>query len=95
VVPVLHRTKRQENSKEDTSEVKVKTFNEDIELYLNPTEGILAGKNTPVWTVKSNPQAPEGLQYEQVPWVRLDLRSATCTKSIKDTKSSIIFCYRP
>ncbi|KAH0954743.1 hypothetical protein HN011_007969 [Eciton burchellii] len=68
VVPVLHRTKRQENSKADASEVKVNTFNENIELYLNPTEGILAGKNTPVWTVKSNPKAPEGLQYEQVSW---------------------------
>jgi len=80
VVPVLHRTKRQENSKADASEIKVNTFNENIELYLNPTEGILAGKNTPVWTVKSNPKAPEGLQYEQVSWVRLDLRTSTGTR---------------
>ncbi|XP_026831024.1 A disintegrin and metalloproteinase with thrombospondin motifs 1 [Ooceraea biroi] len=64
VVPVLHRTKKQEDS--DVSEVKVKAFNDEVKLYLNPTEGILASKNTPVWTVKSNPEASEGLQYEQV-----------------------------
>lgn len=70
MVPVLHRTKKEENPEKEVPEVKLKVSNENIKLYLNPTEGTLASKNTPVWTVKSNPQASEGLQYEQVPWVR-------------------------
>ncbi|KAG5346299.1 VMP03 metalloproteinase, partial [Acromyrmex charruanus] len=67
VVPVLHRISKNEEMKENINELKIKVFNDDVNLYLNPTEGILASKNTPVWTVSSNPEAPEGLQYKQVP----------------------------
>ncbi|KYN38971.1 A disintegrin and metalloproteinase with thrombospondin motifs 1 [Trachymyrmex septentrionalis] len=67
VVPVLHRMSKDEEMKENINELKIKVFNDDVNLYLNPTEGILASKNTPVWTVSSNPEAPEGLQYKQVP----------------------------
>ncbi|KYN19029.1 A disintegrin and metalloproteinase with thrombospondin motifs 1 [Trachymyrmex cornetzi] len=67
VVPVLHRMSKNEEMKENITELKIKVFNDDVNLYLNPTEGILANKNTPVWTVSSNPEAPEGLQYKQVP----------------------------
>jgi len=52
------------------SELNMKVFNDDVKLYLNPTEGILASENTPVWTVSSDLQAPERLQYKQVPNVR-------------------------
>ncbi|KAG5323420.1 VMP03 metalloproteinase, partial [Pseudoatta argentina] len=67
VVPVMHRISKNEEMKENINELKIKVFNDDVNLYLNPTEGILASKNTPVWTVSSNPEAPEGLQYKQVP----------------------------
>lgn len=69
MVPVLHRMSKDEEMKEDINELKIKVFNDDVNLYLNPTEGILANKNTPVWTVSSNPEAPEGLQYKQIPKV--------------------------
>lgn len=45
----------------------VKTFNQDIQLHLNPTEGYLVSENTPVWSVRSNQEAPEGLQYTLMP----------------------------
>ena len=67
MVPVLHSMSKE--MKENINELKIKVFNDDVNLYLNPTEGILASKNTPVWTVSSNPEAPEGLQYKQVPKV--------------------------
>jgi len=73
-MPVLHRVTKRDN-KENTNEVKLKVFNDDVKLYLNPTEGILASTNTPVWTVSSNPEAPEGLQYKQVSKVRVSLNS--------------------
>ena len=66
-MPVLHRMSKE--MKENINELKIKVFNDDVNLYLNPTEGILASKNTPVWTVSSNPEALEGLQYKQVPKV--------------------------
>ncbi|KAL0123318.1 hypothetical protein PUN28_005686 [Cardiocondyla obscurior] len=67
VVPVLHRTVKEDDSKEATNELKLKVFNDDVRLYLNPTEGILASENTPVWTASSDSEAPEGLQYKEVP----------------------------
>lgn len=71
VVPVQHRFTKQEDSDDEASELKLRAFNEDIKLYLNPTEGILASKNTPVWFAKSKPEAPEGLHYSQIPQVGL------------------------
>ncbi|XP_077255769.1 A disintegrin and metalloproteinase with thrombospondin motifs like [Temnothorax americanus] len=66
VVPVSHRLVKND-VKKATNELKLKVFNDDVKLYLNPTEGILASENTPVWTVSSDSEAPEGLQYKQVP----------------------------
>ncbi|XP_043260356.1 venom metalloproteinase 3-like [Colletes gigas] len=45
----------------------IKTFNKNIKLSLNPIEGYLASVDTPLWTVKSDQQAPEGLQYTLIP----------------------------
>lgn len=72
VVPVLRRLKKKLGAKheETTSEIELKAFNESVRLYLNPTEGILASEDTPVWTVTSDSEAPEGLLYKQVPSVR-------------------------
>lgn len=52
-----------------TRKMYMNTFNHDIELTLNPSEGYLASEDTPLWTVKSNKQAPEGLQYTLIPKV--------------------------
>lgn len=69
-MPVLHRmNKRQTN--ENGTEVKIKAFEHDLELYLRPTEGILASEKTPVWSVISDPSSPEGIRYKKVPHVRL------------------------
>ncbi|EFN68351.1 A disintegrin and metalloproteinase with thrombospondin motifs 1 [Camponotus floridanus] len=69
VVPVLRRLKKKLGAKheDNTSEIELKAFNESVRLYLNPTEGILATEDTPVWTVTSDSEAPEGLLYKQVP----------------------------
>lgn len=53
------------------SEVKLTAFSEDLNMYLYPTEGILAGRNTPVWTAMSDPKSPEGVKYNKVPGVSL------------------------
>lgn len=68
MVPVLHRVVKKDGSK--GTELNLKVFNDDVKLYLNPTEGILASEKTPVWTASSDSQAPEGLQYKEVPKVR-------------------------
>ncbi|KAL6256855.1 hypothetical protein P5V15_011790 [Pogonomyrmex californicus] len=67
VVPVLHRTAKTDDSEESGSEIKLNAFNKDVQMYLYPTEGILASKSTPVWTVSSDSEATEGLRYKQVP----------------------------
>lgn len=69
MVPVSHRVVKNDDSKEGKNELKMKVFNDDVKLYLYPTEGILASENTPVWTVFSEPEAPEGVEYKQVPKV--------------------------
>lgn len=70
-MPLLRRLKKKlKGNDDDASEVHLKAFNESVRLYLNPTEGILASENTPVWTVTSDPESPEGLLYKQVPSVR-------------------------
>nr|XP_033322992.1 venom metalloproteinase 3-like [Megalopta genalis]XP_033322993.1 venom metalloproteinase 3-like [Megalopta genalis] len=51
-----------------TRKMYMNTFNHDIELTLNPTEGYLASEDTPLWTVKSGVKhAPEDLQYTLIP----------------------------
>lgn len=69
MVPVLHRAKK-DDIKENLNELNLKVFNDDVKLYLYPTEGILASKETPVWTASSDSKAPEGIQYKQVSGVR-------------------------
>lgn len=84
MVPVKHRVAKRniEDIKENTKELKMKVFNEDVRLYLTPTEGILANKNTPVWTAWSDSKSPEGLEYKEVPHVR----------SIRDRAKSKMQC---
>ncbi|KAG7204477.1 hypothetical protein KM043_004909 [Ampulex compressa] len=65
LVPVLHS--KQKRDTDSTSEVHLSVFKENLKLYLKPTEGILASHNTPLWTVRSDPRAPEGMRYKQIP----------------------------
>ncbi|XP_034943889.1 uncharacterized protein [Chelonus insularis] len=60
VVPVLHSMtiKNPRNP-----EVHFKAFGHDISLYLWPTEGMLFGEHTPIYTVESNRSAFKGLHY--------------------------------
>lgn len=69
-MPVKHRPAK-EGDAERGPEVTLTAFREDLKMYLHPTEGILAGINTPVWTVMSDPQSPEGMRYNQIPGVSL------------------------
>ncbi|XP_067215400.1 A disintegrin and metalloproteinase with thrombospondin motifs like isoform X2 [Linepithema humile] len=92
VVPVLHRSKKQTDSEDDASEIKFKAFKEDINLYLNPTEGILASKETPVWTVSSDLESPEGLLYKQVPGA---MKSLGVTLQDVSTSSSVLLTPTP
>ncbi|KAK2581898.1 hypothetical protein KPH14_002355 [Odynerus spinipes] len=71
VVPIQHTAHRR--SLDDAQEVQLKAFDRDIKLYLHPTEGILASKKTPVWTVSSDPSYPEGLKYKLIPNAMRDL----------------------
>ncbi|XP_035733464.1 venom metalloproteinase 3-like [Vespa mandarinia] len=71
VVPIKHTVHRR--NLDDDQEIQFKAFDKDIKLYLNPTEGILAGEKTPVWTVSSNPDYPEGLKYDLVPNAMKDI----------------------
>lgn len=91
VVPVLHRRKKQENSEGD-QEIKLKAFNEDVNLYLNPTEGILARKDMPVWTVSSDSNSPEGLLYKPIPGA---MRSLGVTLQDVSTSSSVLLTPTP
>ncbi|XP_014611937.1 PREDICTED: uncharacterized protein LOC106791080, partial [Polistes canadensis] len=65
VVPIKHTAHRR--SLENSQEIQLKAFDQNIKLYLNPTEGILASTHTPVWTVSSDPDYPEGLKYTLIP----------------------------
>lgn len=60
VVPVLHslNTKNTSNPK-----VIFKSFGDDVTLYLWPAEGMLSGKQTPVYTVESDKLSSKGLRY--------------------------------
>ncbi|XP_012224732.1 A disintegrin and metalloproteinase with thrombospondin motifs like [Linepithema humile] len=92
VVPVLHRLKKQTDSKDDTSEIKLKAFEEDMNIYLNPTEGSLATTRTPVWTVSSDTESPEGLLYKQVPGA---MKSLGVTLQDVSTSSSVLLTPTP
>ena len=47
--------------------VQLKTFNMSMTLYLEPTDGYLAGDQTPVYTATSD---ESGIKYQLVPDVR-------------------------
>ncbi|XP_011164361.1 venom metalloproteinase 3 [Solenopsis invicta] len=93
VVPVMHRVAKSDivkrditDVKENTKELKMKVFNEDVRLYLTPTEGILANKDTPVWSATADSKEPEGLRYKEVPeamkYVGVSFQDVKSTSSV-------------
>lgn len=50
--------------------VRLTSFEREMTLYLEPTDGFLAGVNTPVFKARSNASAPSGVEYERVHDVR-------------------------
>lgn len=69
VVPVAHTI--HENSPSDSLHriLQMRSFKRDIKLYLEPTEGLLAGRDTPIWKVKGDSASPLGVKYTRIPRV--------------------------
>lgn len=61
VDPIIKR-----NTRAAHVEVQLKAFGDDIKLYLNPTEGILAGYDTPVWEVEKGYPKPKITKVKNV-----------------------------
>ncbi|XP_053972914.1 venom metalloproteinase 3-like isoform X1 [Hylaeus volcanicus] len=86
VVPVQHSMKViNENGRKV---LHLKAFDRDIKLSLSNTEGYLASVDTPLWTVKSDQQAPEGIQYTLIPNALKDIGT---TMQDEDAGASILF----
>ncbi|KAK0097594.1 hypothetical protein PV326_000886, partial [Microctonus aethiopoides] len=54
VVPI-HWPRLQKRDAQNRSFIQFKAFGEHIKLWLNPTEGFLVGRNTPIYAAKSGP----------------------------------------
>ncbi|OXU30304.1 hypothetical protein TSAR_016079 [Trichomalopsis sarcophagae] len=63
VVPVAHA---QHKRSADHRIVRLTSFERDMTLYLEPTDGFLAGVDTPVFKARSNASTPTGVEYERV-----------------------------
>ena len=50
--------------------LQTRSFGQDIQLYLEPTDGVLAGNDTKVFTAKSDYSAPMGIKYTLITNVR-------------------------
>lgn len=57
-----------ENSPKDSIHriLHLKSLERDIRLYLEPVEGILVGKHTPVWKAQGDRSSPAGIKYTRV-----------------------------
>ncbi|KOC62409.1 A disintegrin and metalloproteinase with thrombospondin motifs 18, partial [Habropoda laboriosa] len=71
LVPVLYSIHGANGN--STIKMYIKAFQQNIELHLNTTGEYLASEDTPLWTVKSNQQEPEGLQYSLIPKALKDI----------------------
>lgn len=47
----------------------IKSLQLDIDLYLKPTEGYLAGEYLPIWEARGDPSSPLGIKYIKKPEV--------------------------
>ncbi|XP_011647138.1 A disintegrin and metalloproteinase with thrombospondin motifs 1 isoform X1 [Pogonomyrmex barbatus] len=71
VVPVLHTVHKR--SVDAKPQIHLKAFGKDISLSLKPTEGLLTANSLPMWTVTRNTSQPDGLHYERVKDVDVDI----------------------
>ncbi|KAH0954744.1 hypothetical protein HN011_007971 [Eciton burchellii] len=71
VVPVLHTVHKR--SVDAEPQIHLKAFGKDISLSLKPTEGLLTINNLPMWTVTRNASQPDGLHYERVKDINVDI----------------------
>ncbi|XP_071558665.1 A disintegrin and metalloproteinase with thrombospondin motifs like isoform X1 [Temnothorax nylanderi] len=71
VVPVLHTVHKR--SVDAKPQIHLKAFGKDISLSLKPTEGLLTANSLPMWTVTRNASQPDGLRYERVKDVDVDI----------------------
>lgn len=51
--------------------VKINSFGQNLEMYLNPSDGYLVSENTPVWTAQRDANSLNGVKYRQVKDVSL------------------------
>lgn len=51
--------------------VKINSFGQSLEMYLNPSDGYLVSENTPVWTAQRDANSLNGVKYRQVKDVSL------------------------
>ncbi|XP_067215398.1 A disintegrin and metalloproteinase with thrombospondin motifs like isoform X2 [Linepithema humile] len=72
VVPVLH-TIVHKRSVDAKPQIHLRAFGKDISLSLKPTEGLLTANSLPMWTVTKNTSQPDGLHYERVKDVNVDI----------------------
>ncbi|KAL0123323.1 hypothetical protein PUN28_005687 [Cardiocondyla obscurior] len=71
VVPVLHTVHKR--SVDAKPQIHLRAFGKDISLSLKPTEGLLTANSLPMWTVTRNASQPDGLRYERVKDVDVDI----------------------
>ncbi|XP_077255761.1 sol narae metalloprotease isoform X1 [Temnothorax americanus] len=71
VVPVLHTVHKR--SVDAKPQIHLKAFGKDISLSLKPTEGLLTANSLPMWIVTRNASQPDGLRYERVKDVDVDI----------------------
>ncbi|XP_018364184.1 PREDICTED: A disintegrin and metalloproteinase with thrombospondin motifs 8 isoform X2 [Trachymyrmex cornetzi] len=71
VVPVLHTVHKR--SLDAKPQIYLKAFGKDISLSLKSTEGLLTANSLPMWIVTRNASQPDGLHYERVKDVGVDI----------------------
>ncbi|XP_072743413.1 A disintegrin and metalloproteinase with thrombospondin motifs like isoform X2 [Anoplolepis gracilipes] len=71
VVPVLHTVHKR--SVDAKPQIHLKAFGKDISLSLKPTKGLLTANSLPMWTVTRNTSQPDGLHYERIKDVDVDI----------------------
>lgn len=66
-VVLIHWPRLQERDVQNKSIVQMTAFGDHIKLWLNPTEGILASRNTPTYIAKTR---PNGTSIRKLPHVK-------------------------
>ncbi|KAG8041763.1 hypothetical protein G9C98_007067 [Cotesia typhae] len=64
VVPVSHTFHARAMHEDQT--VKINSFGQNLEMYLNPSDGYLVSENTPVWMAQRNVNSLNGVKYRKV-----------------------------